>query len=291
MENIILDEVPVLRNPYMVGAFRGWPDAAEGASGAVRYLIRKLKAKRFAEIDPEEFFDFTEVRPMTSMRTKYDRELKWPSNRFYYWKNLYGERDLIFFLGIEPNFRWRTFSANVMDLAKRFNVEMLVLLGALMDNVPHTREPRLSGSGNRREPVTKLESMGIHSSNYQGPTGIHSALYEACQKNKLATVSIWGHSPHYVQGVTNPRVSLALLNKLKQFLNIDWDLEDLKLAAASFDEEISKILVTQPEIQSYVQHLEEQYEEGVTDIASPEVLMKDLEDFLRDQRKDQGNQN
>lgn len=288
MDSVIIEELPELRNPYLLLAFRGWPDAAEGASGAIRYMVRKLGATRFAEIDPEEFFVFTDVRPNTSTRSPYEREVRWPSNRFYYWRNESGQRDLVFFLGIEPNLRWRTFANNVLELAQRCGVQMLVALGALLDNVPHTREAKLSGSANKRELVATLEGLGVYSSSYQGPTGIHSALYEACQKKGMLLASLWGHSPHYVQGVTNPKVSYVLLTKLKELLGLELNLDDLRAAAASFQEEISKLLATQPEIQSYVQHLEEQYErqEGAAlDIPSPEALVKELEDFLRRQRK------
>ncbi|MFH1487025.1 MAG: PAC2 family protein [Chloroflexota bacterium] len=289
MEGLIVEEVPELRNPYLLFAFRGWPDAAEAASGAVRYLIRKLEAKRFAEIDPEKFFDFSVVRPMTSVVSPYQREIRWPSNRFYYWKNELGQRDFMFFLGIEPNLMWRTFASGILDLAQQCGADTLLGLGALLDNVPHTRDIKLSGSGNSQEVVAHLESLGVYSSNYQGPTGIHSALYEACQKRTVPMLSLWGHSPHYVQGIGNPKVSYALLAKLKQLLGLEFNLEDLRLASVSFQEEIDKVLATQPEIQSYVRHLEEQYDgqEGTAlDIPSPEALVKELEAFLRKQRKD-----
>ncbi|MBI2909978.1 MAG: PAC2 family protein [Chloroflexi bacterium] len=290
MESLSVDVLPDLTGPYLLLAFRGWPDAAEGASGAIRYLVKKLGATKFAEIDPEEFFDFTTVRPMTSIRSPYQREVKWPSNRFYYYRgDQSSRRDLVFFLGVEPSLRWKTYANLIVDLAQKCAVEMFIALGALMDSLPHTRETKLSGSANRLELVAKLESLGVRSSNYQGPTGIHSAVYEACQKRSMPMMSLWGHSPSYVQGLSNPKVSHALLAKLKELLRLELDLDDLAVAAATFQEELSKILVAQPELQSYVKNLEEQYDqEGAGfDAPSREDVVRELEDFLRKQRKDE----
>jgi len=270
----------------MVLAFAGWPDACAAATGAVRYLVETLSAKKFAEIDPENFFDFTVVRPSTRLLTTGVREVRWPANEFYYWQSESGERQLVLFQGIEPNLRWRTFTGMITSLAVDCGVSQMVTLGALLDSVPHTRETKLTGSGNTAELRAKLGGLGLQFSGYQGPTGIHSALHEACVQRSLPLASIWGHVPHYIQGIPNPKVSYAILRKLRQFLGFGPDLSSLAAAAASFEEHMDRALADQPELRAYVARLEEQYGTSQSrEIPNPQELVADLEEFLRRERE------
>ena len=293
VEHLIIHETPSLRRPPLVAAFAGWPDASEGATGAVRYLTRLLGAKKFAEIDPEEFYDFTVTRPTVFSLPSGRREIRWPANEFYFWKNEFADTDLILFSGIEPNLHWRQFSAAMLSVVEQFQVPLVLGLGALLDSVPHTREPKITGSANVPHYRARLEGLGILGSSYQGPTGIHSALYEVCERRAVPLASIWGHAPHYIQGVTNPKVSLAILQKLVPFLELKLDLDELSGAADRFDAQIEAYIAGKQDIRDYVRRLEEQMdsaEGGERETPSADTLMKELEDFLRQQRE-QGSSN
>ncbi len=289
MDGLIVHDTPEPNFPTMIVAFAGWPDAAEAATRAVRYLSRKLPAKKFAQIDPEEFYDFTVVRPQTRINRRGERIIRWPTNDFYYHAADDESKRVILFVGTEPNLRWRAYSNIVTSIAERHGVRLVISLGALLDAVPHTREPRVTGRASSRELAQKVEWLGIQNSGYQGPTGIHTAFMDACDKKGLMHASIWGHSPHYVTTSPNPRVSFALLTKLKNLIDLDLDLEELELAGEAFLSEVSKAISKQPDVNSYVQRLEQRHDEAHTpsgDIPSPEVMVEELEEFLKSQRQE-----
>lgn len=288
MASLIFDEAPPSELPTMVVAFAGWPDAAEAASRAIRYMVRKLPAKRFATIDPEEFYDFTVQRPQTRMNRRGDRAIRWPSNDFYrYTPEGNPERSLLLYVGTEPNLRWRTFSNMIVDLANQCGVKLIVTLGALLDAVPHTREPRITGRASSSELSQKAEWLGIRHSGYQGPTGIHSAFSDACKINGIPHANIWTHCPHYVQTSPNPLASLALLNRLQNLVDFEVDVEELRLAGEAFEAEITKAISKQPDVSSYVTRLENRYDEDnmpIEDIPNPGDMVEELEAYLRSQR-------
>jgi proteasome assembly chaperone (PAC2) family protein len=287
MDGLITHEEVGLRLPTMIVAFAGWPDAAESATRAIRYLVRKLPAKKFAEIDPEEFYDFTTVRPQTRVNRQGERTIRWPRNEFYYHAAEDGSQGIALYNGTEPNLRWRAFSEIIVDVARRCEVEFVISLGALLDAVPHTREPRVTGRASTKELSQKVEWMGIRNSGYQGPTGIHTAFMDACDKNGMAHASIWGHCPHYVNSSPNPRVSYALLTRLKSLVEFDVDLEELRLTGETFDGEITKAISKQADVSAYVERLERRYDEANEpsgDIPSPDDMVAELEDFLKSQR-------
>ena len=159
-------------------ALAGWPDAAEAATSTIKYMRRKLEAKKFAEIDPEEFYVFTQERPRSGRTKDGRRRVHWPTNEFHYWKgptNTQG-KGIMFFLGIEPNLKWRTFSRIVADMAQQYQVQSVVHLGALLDAVPHSREVKLTGSSTQLDLQNVLDSVRVSTSRYRGPTGITSAI-------------------------------------------------------------------------------------------------------------------
>lgn len=288
MDGLILHEAPGQSFPTLIVAFAGWPDAAEAATRAARYLVRKLPAKKFAEIDPEEFYDFTMVRPQTRVDRQGKRTVRWPANDFYYFASEERSRRLILYIGTEPNLRWRAFSSIITSLAEQCGVELVVSLGSLLDAVPHTREPRVSGRASSQELMQKVEWLGIRNSGYQGPTGIHSAFMDACAKKGLSQASIWGHCPHYANTTPNPKVSHALLTKLRTLVEFEVDLEELRLAAEAFEAEVTKAIAKDSDVSSYVQRLEQRYDAAnlpLGDIPSSEEMVKELEEFLRSQRQ------
>lgn len=288
MNGLITHETPDVTLPTMIVAFAGWPDAAEAATRATRYLVRKLPAKKMAEIDPEEFYDFTEVRPQTRTNRRGDRIIRWPRNDFYYYVPDETNRGLLIFVGTEPNLRWRAYSNIIASIAVDYQVELVVTLGALLDAVPHTRESLVTGRAGSPDLAEKVKWLGIQNSRYQGPTGIHTAFLDACKRHNLSHASIWGHCPHYVNTSPNPRVSHALLTKLRSLVDFDVDLQELRLAGDAFDTEVSKAITKQDDVSAYVARLEQRFDEArqaEEDMPSPGDMVKELEDFLRTQRK------
>ena len=285
---LTISEEPPIPITHLVTAFKGWPDAGEGATGAIRYFLRKLAARRFAEMDPEEFYDFTQVRPQTSINRDGDRVIKWPANELYYWVSEDRTSGLMFFLGLEPSLRWRTYCRALLDPAQRWGVKTVVHLGSLLDAVPHTRGVRVSGSANTPDLKKILEARDVVASNYQGPTGITSAVMEACNSRGLEFATMWGHTPHYLHAAPNYRVSYALATNLYGILDMNVPLDELRSAADTFDREVDKAVSDDSQIGSYVDKLEQRYDEGHVltggDMPRPEELVQDLEEFLKQQR-------
>ncbi|MBC8279154.1 MAG: PAC2 family protein, partial [Chloroflexi bacterium] len=244
---------------------------------------RKLKSKKFAEIDPEEFYDFSQTRPYSSRTRDGKRRIQWPANEFSYLTDPSTESGVMVFVGVEPNLKWRTYAKTVAKVAKDNGVDSVIHIGALLDAVPHTRPVKLSGTASESNLSEFLEGQGIRSSNYQGPTGISSAVMAACIEEGLEYTSIWGHTSHYLQAAPNHRVGSTLLEILLKLLNLHLDLGELKSAAGVFNDEVEKAVAKDEQISSYVTKLEGQYDEAVAaiEIPDPAELVRDLENFLR----------
>ena len=287
MEHLIIHETPDKKLKHMVVVFSGWADAGEGATSAIKFLQRKLKSKKFAEIDPEEFYDFSQTRPYTSRTRDGKRRIHWPANEFSYLTDPRADSGAMVFVGVEPNLKWRTFAKTVATVAKDHGVESVVHIGALLDAVPHTRPVKLSGTASESSLSDFLEEQGIRSSNYQGPTGISSAVMAACIEEGLEYTSIWGHTSHYLQAAPNHRVGSTLLEILLKLLNLPLNLAELKSAASVFNLEVEKAVAKDDQIASYVTKLEGQYDEAVAaiEIPDPAELVRDLEKFLRGEQR------
>ena len=283
MEHLIVHETLDKKMKHLVIVFSGWADAAEGATSAVKFLQRKLKGKKFADIDPEEFYDFSQTRPYSSRTRDGKRRIQWPANEFSYLTDPSTDSGIMVFVGVEPNLKWRTFAKTVASVAKDHGVESVIHIGALLDAVPHTRPVKLSGTASESRLSEFLEGQGIKSSNYQGPTGISSAVMAACINEGLEYTSIWGHTSHYLQAAPNHRVGSTLLEVLLKLLNLPLDLAELKSAAGLFNDEVEKAVAKDEQISSYVTKLEGQYDEAVAaiEIPDPAELVRDLENFLR----------
>ena len=283
MQHLTIHDTPDKKLDHMVIVFSGWADAAEGATSAVKFLQRKLKGKKFADIDPEEFYDFSQTRPYSSRTRDGKRRIQWPANEFSYLPDPSTDSGIMVFVGVEPNLKWRTFAKTVASVAKDHGVESVIHIGALLDAVPHTRPVKLSGTASESRLSEFLEGQGIKSSNYQGPTGISSAVMAACINEGLEYTSIWGHTSHYLQAAPNHRVGSTLLEVLLKLLNLPLDLAELKSAAGLFNDEVEKAVAKDEQINSYVTKLEGQYDEAVAaiEIPDPAELVRDLENFLR----------
>ena len=289
MDHLIIDEFPSLQSPIMVVSFSGWPDAQEAATGAVRHLAKQLPTKKFAVIDPEEFYVFTRTRPQVGNNDYGEREVRWPANEFSYWHDDTSERDILLFTGVEPQLKWRTYAATIVDVAIQHNVEMVIVLGSLLDGIPHTREPRITGSANVKNVEELLEQHALQPSGYEGPTGITSALMEECARNGLKYSSLWGHAPHYLQTSPNPRVSIALVKQIASVLGLDINLDELQESCEPYDRRVLKTIATDVEAVNYIQGLEEKYDQAVEmrfeesqdELPSSDAVIEELEAFFR----------
>ncbi|MDA1189429.1 MAG: PAC2 family protein, partial [Chloroflexi bacterium] len=198
MDSLIFYKKPRRKFRTLVAAFAGWPDASEAATRAVEYLVSMLPARRMAEIDPEEFYDFSIVRPVTRINNNGDRSIKWPENVFYHSASRGKASSTMLLIGVEPSLKWRAYTELVMSVVERFGVEKVVSLGSLLDAVPHTRQVKLTGVATTQAAREELAKLGMLDSGYQGPSAIHTALMEACTKKNIQHISLWGHCPHYV---------------------------------------------------------------------------------------------
>ena len=296
MSYLKLLEKPDVPIEYLVMSFAGWPDAGESATASIKYLMRRLGTTKFAEIDPEEFYDFSQERPRSSRTRDGRRRVQWPSNEFSYWVAPSQEgnspaKGVLFFVGVEPNLKWRTFSETIANLALELGVKTVVHVGALLDAVPHTRKIRLTGSSTLPALQEALDSASIGTSNYQGPTGISTAVMETCTKQGMGYASLWGHTSHYLQAAPNFRVSYTLAQTLTRLLDLPVSLAELRSAAENFDQEVVEAIGKDDQLAAYVKKLEDRYDESVSDNEMPDPVdvVRELEQFLRsEQRRNPG---
>jgi len=279
-----------LRRPVLITAFSGWNDAAEAATTAARYLATSFQAEKFAEIDPEEFYHFGLSRPYVRYKSgsETEREIVWPATEFSVARAGLS-RDLIVAVATEPHLKWRTYCANVLELARRCEATLVLTLGALLAEVPHTRPVRISGSASDPELAAQL---GVRPSRYEGPTGIVGVLNTACREQGLATASVWANVPHYVSGIENPKAALALVQRTLSLLNLQADLGDLEEASRQYDQNLAEIVAQNAKIKAYVAKLEsrdaeEQPAEPAqgSDLPPASELVAEIEQFLRQQQR------
>lgn len=319
-EALHITELPELENPLLIAAFAGWNDAASAATWAVHFLVDRWGARRFAEIDAEEFFSFTDTRPQTRLSGGVVREITWPTNEFYYARRpvppegatrsrrrVEPSRDVILLMGTEPNLRWKTFIRLVMDLCHRLKVSQAAMLGGLLADVPHTRPVPITATSTTTKLADELTRLGLTGSKYQGPTGILGVLHDACRREDISALSLWGAAPHYLTVSPNLQVSAALLGRLNDVLGLRANLRELQLGATRFQERVSAVVAQDPEASNYVRQLEERLTSGLDDditlfaepehtvaespprtsgdLPSADVLIQDIEELLRQNRR------
>jgi proteasome assembly chaperone (PAC2) family protein len=272
---------PALRRPFLVAAFEGWNDAGESATTALKFVASALDAETFAQVDPEEFYDFQQVRPTVRLADGGRRRIDWPTIEFQAVHLPGGERDLVMLRGHEPSLRWRTFAKEVLELGEELGVEMVVTLGALLADVPHTRPVQVVGSA--ADPAL-ADRLGLATSRYEGPTGILGVLGDAALQGSLPAVSLWAALPHYVQASPNPRAALALVERLGSLLSLSLDTSELVEATAAFDATVADIVADDPELVGYVRRLEAEADQEGSPLADlpPDQLVAEVERFLRD---------
>src|SRR5438128_10194337 len=236
-DELRIDERPELERPVLIAAFRGWNDGGQGASLAAAYLARAWAAVEFASIDPENFYDFQATRPTVSLVDGYTRQIDWPENTFMHAPLPGAGRDAIILVGVEPNLRWRTFGDLVTGLAKSFDVELVITLGSLLADVPHTRAAPVTGSATDPQ---LIEQLGLQASRYEGPTGMVGVLHDACARAGLKSASLWAAVPHYVSLTPSPRAAKALVDRLAGLLGADVDSTELDEAADAYAQQVSE---------------------------------------------------
>ena len=280
---------PALERPVMIAAFRGWNDGGQGATLAAGYLARSWSAERFADIDPEGFVDFQSNRPHVSLDAGLTRRIEWPENAFYHARMTGSDRDAVLLLGVEPSLRWRTFSELVIGLARELDVQLLVTLGSLLADVPHTRAAPVTGAAS--DPAL-VESLGLQHSRYEGPTGIVGVLQDACRREGLAAASLWAAVPHYVSLAPSPRAARALCDRLGQLLEVEIDTAELAEAEESYAEQVSEAVSSDEETAAYVAELERRTDEldleEHEDLPSGDSLAAELTRFLRERDAETG---
>ena len=291
MDDLTIHDIPERKLPYMIAAFAGWGDAAESTTRALRYLNRTLETRKVAEISPEEFYDFTSTRPQTLLDDKGERYISWPSNDFHAYVPDDDSPGLLLLSGVEPNLKWKTYCDAVIAIADRYGVELMVTLGSLFNMVPHTRPFPVSSVVSSNEKLGKrVLAIGAFNSPYQGPTAIHTVLADFCRQRGLDHVSLWGHGPHYLPAMPNPKLSHTLLDKVRRLLGIDLTLEDLRRAGDRFEQKATESIANKEEIVKYVRRLEEAFDASMTpkpppdDVPSPDEVIRDLEEFLKSER-------
>jgi proteasome assembly chaperone (PAC2) family protein len=284
-DELLWERHPQLERPVLVAAFRGWNDGGNGASLAVGYLARVWGARRFAEIDAEGFFDFQSTRPQVTLIDGMSRRIDWPETVFYHARPEGSDRDVVLLLGVEPNYRWRTFAELVSALAQQLSVELTITMGSLLADVPHTRPAPVTGSAN--DPVL-VEQLGLSASRYEGPTGIVGVLHDACSRDGLPSASLWAAVPHYVQLTPSPRAAKALVERLGTLLGLTIDVAELEAASDSYAQQVSDAVAVDPETQAYVEELEQRVDELEDDDAqlpSGDALAAELTRYLREREQ------
>ncbi|HEY7075382.1 MAG TPA: PAC2 family protein [Solirubrobacteraceae bacterium] len=272
-----------LRAPALICAFKGWNDAGESATSALTFLGGSLGAERFAVIDPEEFVDFQSTRPMVRLIDGHSRAIEWPDFEVWAARVPRAPRDLVLLSGPEPAMRWRTFCRTVVDLAEALGVQLVVTMGALLADVPHSRPVGVTGFASDGALV---ERLGLERTNYEGPTGIVGVLHDACGQAGMPSASLWAAVPHYVAVAPNPKGALALLRRLEGLVGVTVDAQELEDAAGDYERQVTRAVELDPDVQAFVERLERAADEeaGPTDpgsLPSGDVLAREFQRFLR----------
>jgi proteasome assembly chaperone (PAC2) family protein len=284
MSELIVSSRPALRRPVLLAGFGGWNDGGKGATLGAGYLARQWEAEAFAEIDPENFYDFQAVRPQVSLEDGMTRKLEWPTNTFLHAPIPGLDRDAVILLGVEPNLRWKTYSRLVLEVAQDVGVDLVATFGSLLADVPHTRPAPVSAAASDQSLVDEL---GVEPSRYEGPTGIVGVLLDDCRNAGIPAVSLWAAVPHYVSLAPSPRAALALCRRFGELLGVEIDVAELETASEEYSEQVTEAVSSDSETASYVEELERRVDmmEEAEDLPSGESLAAELTRFLREREE------
>ena len=271
-----------LRAPAVVAAFKGWNDAADAASSALTFIGQQFDARRFARLDPEEFFDFQQTRPQIRLTEGMAREIIWPEVEIYEARIPRAPRDLILIAGQEPALHWRTFSRSLLELCEALDAHMFVTLGALLADAVHTRPVPITGLASDPDLV---ERLGMQTTNYQGPTGIVGVLHAECAESGMPSASLWAAVPHYIAAMPNPKAALALVRKLETVIGVTVDAAELEESSVEYERQVTRAVEMDPDVKGFVERLEQAtaQEEDLdpTRLPSGDALAREFQRFLR----------
>jgi proteasome assembly chaperone (PAC2) family protein len=290
VDHVEWSERPDLRSPLMVVAFKGWNDAGEAATAALDYLVDSFEATEFARIDPEEFYDFTAVRPTVRLLEGRTRIIEWPENTFSAARVAGAEHDLVLFEGVEPSLRWNAFAQLLIDVAREVGAASVITLGALLADVPHSRPVPMTGIASDQSLV---EQLGFERSTYEGPTGIVGVLHHACAAAGLRSISLWASVPHYVAAAPNPKAALALIRSFEGATNVAVEARELEESAEDYERQVNAAVASDPDVKSFVERLEQTMDEVAEDmpperIPSADAIARDFQRFLRQRGPETG---
>lgn len=314
MEHVHVSASPDLDHALLIGALAGWNDASSAATWALKFLINQLDAQVFAEIDPDDFYDFTSSRPQIRIAGGSVRRISWPANRFYACRaNREGDeprkRDIVLFLGEEPQYHWKAFSQALVTACQGANVDEVLMLGSLVAEVPHTAPIQISGTASQSAALRRFPHAGVQRATYSGSTGLLTILLDAASRAGVSNMSLWGIAPHYVSATPNLPVSEALLQRVDSLHGLGLNLRDLGRAAQRFTKRVSSLVAEDPDIAAYVRELEKKgggeavAQEGPYsvsdasgihkipmdgDLPSPEQAIEGVEEWLRQFRDPPG---
>ena len=281
----------------MVIAFGGWSDAGEAATGVITHLLSVLggsdslsgdtdNSTLIGEVDSEDFYDFQVNRPLIFVDSSMIRSLTWPGVQIFGVRNPGGDRDFILVRGVEPSMRWRTFASEILDLAEDLEVELVITLGSMLADTPHTRAIPVSGTGAHPDIATRL---GVEVSRYEGPTGILAVIQDGCVRRGLDAIALWAAVPHYANATPSPKATLALVNGLEDFLEISLPQGDLPENAIAWESAVNEMVKEDSDIEEYIKTLEEGKDANEISDESGEELAREVERFLR--RQNNANEN
>ncbi|MDX6707177.1 MAG: hypothetical protein QOK16_4699 [Solirubrobacteraceae bacterium] len=274
-----------LRAPALLAAFSGWNDAGDAASAALTFIGESLHAERFARIDPEDFYDFQSTRPHIRFTEEHKREITWPGVEIFAARVPRAPRDLILVQGPEPSMRWKSFSQHIIDLAEALGTQLVVTIGALLADVPHSHPVQITGLASDDALV---EKVALKETTYEGPTGIVGVLHTACTEAELPSASLWAAVPHYVAAAPNPKAALALVRKVEALVGVSVDATDLENATGDYERQVSLAVQSDPEVQAFVERLEQAASLdtsslGPSDLLSGDAIASEFQRFLRQQ--------
>lgn len=281
--------IPLLRDPVMIVAFTGWNDAAEGASGAVEHLLSAWREKDddvvpqlIAEVDAEEFYDFQVNRPHISIDDSSIRSIRWPGTQVFGLIVPMMKRDLVIVTGVEPSMRWKSFTADLLDLADDLEVSLVITLGSLLADSPHTRPITVTGTSAHPNMASRL---GVSVSKYEGPTGILGIIQDGCARRGIDAISLWAAVPHYASNAPSPKASLALITSLEDFLEISIPLGTLQFDSDEWEKSVDQLASEDTDVAEYVKALEESKDAAELPDVSGEIIAKEFERYLRRQNE------
>ena len=282
---IEIEEVPELRSPVLIAAFEGWNDAADAASSVIDHLLKVWNARVVAAIDPEEFYDFQMNRPVVGTNDDGMRRITWPSTQLAIASPPGALRDVILLRGIEPNMRWRQFCAELLAGAEELGAELVVTVGALLADTPHTRPIPLTGTATEPDLADRLK---LEQSNYEGPTGIVGVFQDACTQLDIPAVSFWAAVPHYVAQPPCPKATLALVGQIEDLLEVSIPLGDLPEESRAWERGVDELAEEDEEVGDYVRALEETRDTAELPEASGEAIAREFERYLKRRDTDDG---